>query len=592
MDPFALRHALLRFPTARGRRWLWFERPTETIIARELPEVLPALDAAQAAADAGSWVVGMVSYDAGPAFDPAIASLRDPNVPLVCFGVFDKARPSAGPAGGNYMLTDWIGTRTWSTYARDIDTIKHHIGAGDTYQVNYTMRMRAGFAGDPFGLFTALARAQRAEHLAYLRLGGAAVCSASPELFLRSTGGTVTARPMKGTRRRYSDPAEDRRAIDDLSTSAKDRAENTMIVDMMRNDLGRVAHVGTVEVPALHVVETYPTVHQLTSTVECRTDVRLPELFAATFPGASITGAPKVRTTEIIAALEEEPRGIYTGAIGGLSPDRMAEFNIAIRTVWIDTRLGQAEYGVGGGIVWDSTATDEWDEARDKTRVLIRTQEPFRLLETMAFEPDAGAVLLDRHLARLRDSAEHFGFLVDLDSIRRHISGISATEPQRLRLLVSPDGAFEVEASPLDPITARDWSLPLDAVPVDKSDEFLFHKTTRRGRYEAARARFPDAQDVILWNEKRELTETTVGNLVLELDGALLTPAVASGLLPGTLRAELLDAGTISEASLSVDDLPRASNIWMINSVRGWVPIDVAGLPRLPGGYPHPADTS
>ncbi len=567
-----IRRALIRHATPQGRRWVSFVDPVHHFVAEALDEVGDVIDAAEAAAKSGLWVAGFVSYDAGPAFDSAIRAHRDPSTPLVAFAAFADARPSRGPAGRLFETGEWAPSDRQDQFEGSVRTIRERIAAGDTYQVNYTMRLHADFEGDPEGLFAALCRAQRADHLAFIDLGEAAVCSASPELGIRRVGRQVETRPMKGTRPRHPDPVTDRDLAEELLASEKDRAENTMIVDMARNDLGRIAEIGTVETTALHTVESYPTVHQLTSTVVARTDATLRELFGATFPGASITGAPKVATSHIITELEREPRGIYTGAVGLIEPGGDAEFNIAIRTAWIDQRSGQATYGVGGGIVWDSDETAEWNEAHDKARVLHRATRPFRLLETLGWDPGAGPILLDRHLHRLAESATHFGFDCDIEEVKRRLGAVRADTPRRLRVLLSPDGALEVQV--LDPPANRTapWNLAVDSEPVASDDEFLRHKTTRRDRYEDATSRFPDADDVILWNERGEITETTIANLVLEIDGEALTPKESSGLLPGTLRAELLANRRVRETVLTLADLDRADAIWAINSLRGWIP--------------------
>ncbi|MDG2027039.1 MAG: aminodeoxychorismate synthase component I [Acidimicrobiales bacterium] len=563
--------ALVRHATPHGRRWVSFSDPIEHFVADDIAAVGTAIESAEAAAIAGRWVVGFVSFDAGPAFDSAIASHRDVNVPLVAMASFAEARPSRGPAGRSFTAGEWEPSDSQEQFESSVRTIRDRIAAGDTYQVNYTMRLRAAFEGDPEGLFAALCRAQRADHLAFIDLGDAAVCSASPELFIRRVGRTVETRPMKGTRPRHPDPARDRDLAEELVRSEKDRAENTMIVDMARNDLGRVADVGTVQTTALHAVESYPTVHQLTSTVVAETDATLRELFDAAFPGASITGAPKVATSRIITELESDARGVYTGSVGLIEPGGDAEFNIAIRTAWVDRRTSTAVYGVGGGIVWDSDETAEWQEAHDKARVLYRATRPFRLLETLGWDPGAGPILLDRHMQRLADSATHFGFDCDIDEVTRRLGAVRAEDPRRIRVLVAADGAIEVQVLDLPARAVDPWHLEIDTIPVRRDDEFLRHKTTRRDRYEEATARFPDADDVILWNEDGEVTETTIANLVVELDGEALTPPATSGLLPGTLRAELLANKRVVERVLTLDDLARAERVWAINSLRGWV---------------------
>ncbi len=583
-----VQRAVLQFPLDGERVWLSFDSPRRTILANELGDVPAAMKAAERAAADGSWVVGMVSYDTGPAFDGAVRAARLPRCPLVSFGVFDAPRPATGgpdgrpSATGGYHVGPWTPNRSRPAYLTSIRTVRELIAAGETYQVNYTIRLRSPFSGDPLGMFGDLIRAQRADHGAYLDLGDRAVCSASPELFVRKEGRRLTSRPMKGTIGRHPDPEFDRLAAAHLARSEKDLAENTMIVDMVRNDLGRIAEYGTVRVPALHTVETYPTLHTMTSTVVADSDAGLAEVFGALFPAASITGAPKVRTSEIIEALEGDGRGIYTGAIGALAPDGTMEFNIAIRTVWIDRELGTAEYGVGGGIVWDSNPDEEWTEVEHKSRVLGRARSDFRLLETMAWTPEGGVALRRRHMDRMAASADHFGFEFDAEAVDGLLDGVAADGPRRLRLLGAPDGGMELQVAEAPEPTTGAWDIPIDVEPVPSGHEFLFHKTTVREVYDDARARFPGAPDVLLWNEVGELTETTIGNLVVRLDGRLVTPPVTCGLLPGTFRAQLLADGEVVEQVIQRSDLDRADGVWMVNSVRGWVPISpvYAGSPR------------
>ena len=575
--------ALVRHDSDQGRRWLEFREPVAHFVADRLSEVCPTIDAVEAAASQGLWLVGFLSYDAAPAFDEALSSLRDPTVPLAAFAAFTEPHPSRGPAGRAFDTTDWTPDTDQPSFEAAVESVRELLAAGETYQVNFTVRLHSDFSGDPEGLFAALCRAQRADHLAFLDFGEFAVCSASPEQLVCRRGSSVTTRPMKGTRPRHPDPKIDRQLADELVRSEKDRAENTMIVDMARNDLGRVAEIGSVRVAKLHTVESYPTVHQMTSTVTAETGATLRELLEATFPGASITGAPKVAASRVIAGLEAEPRGVYTGSVGVVEPGGDAEFNIAIRTAWIDQRIGRAVYGVGGGIVWDSVPTQEWHEAHDKARVLHRATRELRLLETLAWEPGAGPILLDRHLRRLAACAEHFGFDMDPGEVRRRLDEIRAEVTQRVRVLVSADGAVEVQVTEMSPPSADPvWNIAIDALPVSSEDEFLRFKTTRRDRYDQARARHPDADDVLLWNERGALTEATVANLVLEIDSEAVTPAESSGLLPGTLRAELLANRRIREATLTVADLDRADSVWLINSVRGWIPARVLEESTVP----------
>ncbi len=547
-----------------------FENPTEAVTIWDLDDVLPALERAEQATADGKWVVGLLSYDAGPAFDPAVASKRDPSTPLLAYGIFDSGQPCDGPLDGPFEISEWTPDQTEAEYTAAIDTVREHIRSGETYQVNYTVRRHATFWGSAEGLFAALSRAQRAKHDAFLHFGSHALCSASPELFFTRDGDHFSSRPMKGTRPRHFDPELDAEIVEDLRTSLKDRAENVMIVDMVRNDLGRIANTGTVTVPKLLEVEHYPTVHTMTSTVDATASVGLVEALQALYPVASITGAPKYRTTEIIAALEKSPRGAYCGSVFALSPDRRWEFNVVIRSVWLDLEHGQGTYGVGGGIVWDSEPHNEWEETEHKSRVLARAGKPLKLLETMAWTPDAGVSLRQRHINRLLQAGDHFNIQVDMDTVMDLLNTVRSDTPVKLRLLVDAAGTPELQIGPLPSDDGEPRALPIDTVPTDPFDEFLVYKTTTRTRYEEAMDRFPGAPDVILWNRRGELTETCIANLVLELDGELVTPDHSSGLLPGTLREELLDRGQVAERVLTLDDLRRATKVWTINSVRGW----------------------
>lgn len=550
--------------------------PTGGRTVWELSDVLAAFAQAEQAAKDGSWVVGMLSYDAGPAFDPAVVSQRDPETPLVAFGVFDDPQQSNGPEVAPFEISEWEPDQNFEHYRTAIDAVREHIRSGETYQVNYTMRRHASFWGSAEGLFAALSRAQNAKHDAFLHFGSHALCSASPELFFTRDGNRLLSRPMKGTRPRHFDPETDAAIAEELTTSLKDRAENVMIVDMVRNDLGRVADVGTVAVPRLLEIEHYPTVHTMTSTVVAESSANLVDTLRSLYPVASITGAPKYRTTEIIADLEASPRGAYCGSVFVLSPDGRWEFNVVIRSVWLDLDNGRGTYGVGGGIVWDSEAGNEWEEAEHKSRVLARAGKPLRLLETMAWTPDGGVSLRQRHINRLLAAGDHFGIHVDMDRVMELLNNVRSDTPVKLRLLIDAAGVASLEVGPMPSEDGETRSLPIDTEPTDPYDEFLVFKTTIRSRYEDAMARFPSARDVILWNRRGELTETCIANLVLELDGELLTPHHQAGLLPGTLREELIERSQITARVLTLDDLHRAERIWTINSVRGWDEISVA----------------
>ena len=381
---------------------------------------------------------------------------------------------------------------------------------------------------------------------------------------------------MKGTIGRGRTNSEDRQLSEWLFNSEKNRAENVMIVDMMRNDLGKIARIGSVKVPRLFSLERYPTVWQMTSEVTASTEAPLCDIIKALFPAASVTGAPKPRTMQIISELESEPRRIYTGSIGFIAPNRHSQFNVAIRTVLIDKKLQIAEYGVGGGIVWDSDAAEEYDECLVKAQVLVKRPPEFSLLETMLWTPDDGYFLLEHHLQRLTDSAEYFGFVCDPLQVRSKLEELAKgfNGRQRVRLLVDRKGEITLQHSELaETSTLLPVRLRLAASPIDSKDTFLYHKTTNRSIYETARGQVLDCDDVVLFNQEGFVTETTIDNIVVQnADGTFVTPPVSSGLLAGTYRAYLLAQGKIAEEAVTIDQLKSATSIAVINSVRGWRP--------------------
>jgi para-aminobenzoate synthetase/4-amino-4-deoxychorismate lyase len=452
--------------------------------------------------------------------------------------------------------------------------------------VNFTLALRARLEGDPRGLYRDLAYAQRGAYAAYLDTGRYRVVSASPELFFRIDGERIVARPMKGTAPRGRWLAEDEAIRERLAGSVKDRAENAMIVDLLRNDIGRVARGGSVEWSDVFAIERYATVWQLTSTVaaDLRPDVSLTEIFRALFPCGSVTGAPKVSTMSIIAELERDARGVYCGTVGYLAPagrtGPRARFNVAIRTVVQDATTGAAAYGVGGGITWDSRAAAEYDETVAKAQVLTARRPPVRLLETLRHDPGAGYRRLPEHLARLRDSAVYFGMRVDMDAVHAALEREAArfpTKPARVRLVIDPRGRLDAGSAPLTD-RAGPIRLAVDREhPVDPADPLLFHKTTLRDRYEAAAARFPDADDVVLVNTRGRATETTRANLAIRIGDRWITPPLDEGLLPGCERAALLADGRLEEAPVTLEQLGSADEVAFLNSVRGWRPAVLVG---------------
>ena len=567
----------------RGRRWRRLREPARVIDVRDAADLLPALrEVGQLTRERGWHAAGFVTYEAGRAFGLRTCA-PDAHLPLAWFALFDDSHVTDIPepaASAAYDVGALSPSVDQAAFDHAFATIRHHIGIGDTYQVNYTFDLHGRFTGDPFSLFADLAATQRGRYSAFIQTGSHAICSASRELFFARGNGTIETRPMKGTAGRGRTLAEDDKAAARLRASAKECAENVMIVDMMRNDLGRIADTGTVTVPDLLRVERYPTVWQMTSTVAAESSASLAEIFAALHPSASVTGAPKVRTMEIISELERRPRGVYTGAIGYVAPDGVAQFNVGIRTAVIDLATGVLTYGVGSGIVWDSDPASEYQECLLKAAIFGRRPQTFELLETMRWTPDGGFFLLDRHLRRMQGSARYFDYAWDEAGILRELNRAvdGKTEAQRIRLLVSRSGSVRVECAPLGPGNVLPAKLGIAAAPIDPKNVFLFHKTTHRVMYTDAAQ--PECDDVILWDATGDVTETTLGNIVVEIAGRKVTPPVGTGLLAGTFREELLERGEIVEGRVTLDEVKSASHVWIINSVREWWPAEIQGRPE------------
>jgi para-aminobenzoate synthetase/4-amino-4-deoxychorismate lyase len=568
---------------ASSGEWLVFGSPEDVCLARDRAEVAGAVSrACRLVEDEQLYAAGFVCYEASAAFDPALVTHPGGPLPLVCLGLFRAPErldrlPDAGTPGPRHAWA-FVGTR--QEYLAAIAAIKVEIAAGNTYQVNYTVRQRADGIQDAWDLF--LTTASDAPYAAYIECGDHAIVSASPELFFELDGDKLRCRPMKGTAARGMTTAEDREKRRALHESAKDRAENVMIADMVRNDLGRIAVPGTVAAEALYAIEKYRTVWQMTSTVSASTRASVADIFCALFPSASVTGAPKVASMKLIAALEDSPRQVYTGAIGYIAPHRRARFSVAIRTAVVDRKTRTGVYGVGGGIVWDSDAEDEYQECLNKARVLGTSvpEKDFSLLETMLWSSGDGFALLPEHLERLEGSAEYFDFSFDRVAIEMRLAAVGDTlspaAKHRVRLLLRRNGSVEIETQPAPPVGEdHHLRLALATSPVNTRDPFLYHKTTRREVYEQALAAADDCDDVLLWNEEGNLTESSIGNVVLRLGRALWTPPVSCGLLAGTFRRQLLRENAIRERTLGVHELADAEAIYLINSVRGWMPCEL-----------------
>ena len=565
--------------------WLDFGEPERVIGVTAPTSVLSALEEIERAVTDGYSAAGFLTYEAAGGLDPAFHTRAPGMLPLLRFGIYRGFAVHETPprAMGTYRVGAWSPSVDAAEHARAIGAIKDRIARGETYQVNFTLRLRAPFHGEPADWFHDLHRAQSPGYAAFIEDGNDVICSASPELFFSLDQQAIHCRPMKGTAQRGLTWAEDQALAMRLHHSTKNRAENLMIVDMMRNDLGRIARIGSVHVERLFEVERYPTVLQMISDIRARTSASFADIMRALYPSASITGAPKVRTMEIIQSLETEPRGVYTGSIGCLLPHhpftgvpgRFAQFNVAIRTAHIRRDQATVEYGTGGGIVWDSESETEYRECHTKALILKRAPPDFSLLETLLWKPGPGYFLLEEHLTRLEASARYFGRPFDRAPIQQRLEhAITGLPPMRhrVRLLLARDGRITVEPEPLRQRRTT-WRVALDDRPIDRNDPFLYHKTTHREIYDQARARHPDADDVLLWNARGELTESCAANLIVRVDSQWYTPPVSAGLLDGTLRSVLVRRGRLRERILRKTDLTRARPIALLNSVRGYIPV-------------------
>ncbi|ATG50606.1 aminodeoxychorismate synthase, component I [Brachybacterium vulturis] len=588
-----------RFDDVAAGRSLQFARAQRVIRADRPAQVRPALAEVEEAVAGGAWAFGMIAYEAAAGLDAA-ARVHAPQegLPLVWFGIAEGPDEVAPPltTGEGYQLGPWVPDWTSAQHASRVAAVRAAIAEGDTYQCNLTTRLRSTFAGDAFGLYGELAHRQRGAHHAYVDLGRHTVVSASPESFLRWEHGLLRTAPMKGTAARGRSPQEDRAARDALLASEKDRAENVMIVDLLRNDLARVCEPGSVQVTDLLRVEDYPTLWQLTSSVQGRprSGTGLVPMLEALFPCGSITGAPKLSTMALIAELEDSPRGAYCGALGFLAPGPQprARFNVAIRTVVIDGADGSAVYGAGGGVTWASTAPDEYEELLVKAAVLpVGTRDPFALLETFAV---VGGIAqhLDEHLDRLCASAAHFGISAQREAIEAaalQAAAEAGPDAVLLRVALRRGGCVDVTSRPLA-ATPGPVRLVVDTVPTAFPTGLSGHKTTVRGHFLAARERHPDASDVVLLGEHGRAVETTISSLAARIDGTWCTPPLADGCLAGVGRRLSLERGELQERPLTVQALRGAEELAVLSSARGWRPAvlvegptpphDTAGVPR------------
>jgi para-aminobenzoate synthetase/4-amino-4-deoxychorismate lyase len=570
-----------------------FAVPRQVIRADQADEVANALQALESARRAGNFVAGYCSYELGYALETRLRPLMPAGrrVPLLWFGVFEAPQILQGDAIRT-AFDGWIQGRAyagplhhewdWGAYRPRVQRVKDLIAAGDFYQANLTFRSGFAFAGDALALYRRLRSQSLARYGAFVDDGERQVLSLSPELFFQiSDDGHIAAKPMKGTAARGPDGISDTLAREALAESTKNRAENLMIVDLLRNDLGRVAELGSVAVSDLFAVETYPTLHQMVSTVSAKlkpeTDVAA--LLGALFPCGSVTGAPKIHATELIAELEQGPRGIYCGAIGWFGPDGAARFNVAIRTATIWGNRG--ELGIGGGIIADSDPAGEYDEALLKARYFAACHRPLELIETLRWSPEDGFTRLDLHMSRMARSAAVFGIPFDtgraIEAMRDALPpacgevDVRSASGQRVRLTLNEAGEFACTSAPLGKPKAC-WSYVVSHQRVSSTDLLARHKTNWRELYDSEYSRLSSrADEVIFLNERDEIVEGSRTNIFVKRDGVLLTPPLSAGALDGILRRHLICEGQCLEAALTADDL-RGAEVYLDNSLRGLIP--------------------
>ena len=583
-----------------------FGAPRQVLVARELGEVRGVLDAVHAAAQQGAWCVGYVAYEAASAFDAALRTYEGRDV-LVWFAVHDDPLPwptdaasSANPASAPGLV--WTGGLARAEFDRAVAAAQEAIAAGELYQVNFTAPCLGTFEGAPGDLFTRLQQAQPGGYAAHLNAGDTQVLSVSPELFFdwvdAPDGGAILARPMKGTAPRGDTAARDAELAEALRSSPKERAENVMIVDLLRNDLSRIALPHSVKAPRLFATQALPTVWQMTSDVTARTrpGTTLTDVFAALFPCGSVTGAPKVQAMRMIHALEQGPRGVYCGAVGVVRPAGganghghhpvAATFNVPIRTVVlkahgqvardstgrVDDAL-QVTCGIGSGITSGAQASAEWQEWRHKRAFVERAAMPFEILETLALH-EGKFQHADLHVARMGEAARHFAYPWNAHAVRQELQ-IAVLQHMRgdwrVRLLLAADGTSRYESVALHP-TGEPVVLQLAPRPFEAAhSEFVRYKTTRREHYAVFAPTSPGVFDTLLWNAAGEVTETTFGNIAALVDGRWITPPLTCGLLPGIGRAVALREERVTEAVLRAEDISHVQAWAFMNSLRGWL---------------------
>lgn len=561
--------------------WLVFDNPVEIVTSSNIKEIIPSLKKIDSLVRKGFWAAGYISYEAIPAFDIAGSAYSPDDFPLIYFGLFKKPKIQKEIIINEIEKKEkhnlkWEAELSEQKYLDSVARIKRYIEEGDVYQINFTFRMRCFFDINPLLYFVNIYNSHPVPYAVYSDLDKYVICSFSPELFFSIDKDKIISQPMKGTSKRGRDLKEDEILATLLMNNNKEKAENIMIVDIVRNDIGKIAKIGSVTVSELFSVKKFKTVLQMVSNVEGKTSASFDEIVKALFPPASVTGAPKIRATQIIKELEPSPRHLYCGTIGWYSPERKGIFNVAIRSVLINKEKRTAEFGTGSGIVWDSKGEKEYFECYLKTKIVTAPLQEMKLVETILWTKEEGYFLLELHLERAKQSAEYFSYpfnrkntLLELEKISKNFT----YERYRVRLTFDMYGKINIETSPILHQYSKEIKLFIIEEPIERNDIFLYHKTTNREQYEKHKKKIdgiPETSDLLFVNENGEITETTIANIVVEIDGEKYTPPVECGLLNGVFRWHLLTNGIIKEKILKLNDIKETTSLWRINSVRKW----------------------
>lgn len=552
-----------------------FINPVKIISTKYFDNVATCLDEIKCAVNNGYYVAGYMSYEAAYAFTHRMKDFPAVTMPLLWFGVFTQPTDLSKRETEDFSVGNWKLNQSKKEYEKAFQNIQQAIVAGETDQVNYTVQFQAPFSGSSLSYYEQLKHAQQGQYSAYLDLGNEQILSASPELFFHLQNNIITTKPMKGTIHRGKTYEEDIKNAKWLAASYKNQLENNLITKLMVDELKMVTNESSIKIIDQYQIKKYPTVYQMTSTIKgsILPHVSAVDILKTLFPCGSITGVPKDKTMDIIAKLEKNPRNVYCGTIGYIAPNNDAIFNVPIRTVMIDQKSQLARYGAGGGITRQSNVEEEFQETLTKTKVLYEKQKSFSLLETFGLK-QGKIIAFEEHIQRIKNSANYFNIPIHIDSIKNQLHILQENNKDgewRIRLLVNHQGKANFEVKPLP--KSKKAVVKLASSPINKNDIFLYHKTTNRTVYEERLKEIDDVFDVLLWNENNEVTEFTIGNIVVERGDELLTPPIQCGLLPGTFREKLLKAGTIKESKITKEDLNHCKNIWLINSVREWVPV-------------------